>query len=388
MSLPMCAHATCADNHTESDCAQNDYDDGACIWDTTSNPPSCTERCPATDQTTCNQTPGCGHNGVECAPCNLYEYNPGGSGATGCKTCATLSSGNWTWDVNETSHPNDSTFDYDNAEYGQSACPWKCDTDYYKNNDGDACLHCPLKPGDAGYNNDNTQYGIIQTHENLNNISQCDCGQHANLIQMDRPILGQQTSPLDVRYDHLYFCGTCGTAKPADINASPRICDQFIQTHSNPAYGEEFDNNGIRIAYKCPDHATYNDDSEQCVCTSTNGAASADMNCNYSNNTDTPCSCNLTCDESKHLVPGSNFYGCYCDYDYYGNDLNGCTRCPTGTVTYDQTNNIHFQGALVINECKMLHGSNTAYDVQFCTSDGNCMDLIPSNATITQPQLQ
>lgn len=378
--FPLVVNAACTDSNMQNQSSCEDpslY--GVCVWDGS----ACTERCPATDPTTCNATAGCGWDGFSsCAPCNPNEYNPGGSGATGYKTCATQNSVNtWTWSI--TPPTANSVFDSNNAEYGQSSCPWTCDDGYYKNNDGDACLHCPLKPIDTGYNA-STMYAIIQTHENLNNISQCGCGQ-ANLIKMDKPIPGQQTSLLNPQYDHLYFCGTCGTAKPADIHDSPIICD-FGQTRSNPAYGEEFDN-GIRMAYKCPDHATYNDDSQKCVCTSTTGAASADMECDYISNTNTPCSCSLTCDESKHLVPSGNSYGCYCDYDYYG-DANGCTRCPTGTVTYDQTNNIHFQGAQVIHECKMLHGSNTAYDVQFCTSDGNCMDLIPSNATITQPQLQ
>jgi len=383
--LPLSVNAdTCdADNcsacNDQTSCEQNS-NHGVCKWENN----ACTERCPATTEGSCNQTPGCGHNGVECVPCNPNEYNPGGSIATGCKTCATKPDDVWMWDnSNASTHPDYSVFDYDNAEYGQSSCPWKCDDGYYKNNDGDACLHCPLKPSDTDYGNDNTLYAMIQTHENQTNISQCDCGTGIDLIKMKKPIPGQQTSPLNAQYDRLYFCGTCGTAK--SNHTTPEECGNVEQTRSNPAYGEEFDN-GIRMAYKCPDHATYNEASQQCVCTSPTGAASADMECDYLSNTNTPCSCSLTCDESKHLIPSGNSYACHCDYDYYGNAINGCTRCPAGTVTYQLNTGIHYPGATVISECKMLHGSNTAYDVQFCTSDGNCMDLIPSNATIIQPQ--
>lgn len=345
------------------------------------------DQCPANSNNPSGCDAGCRYDADEgeCVFCDHGTYNDG-TFTNGCHVCATqdATTNEWTWSITPpTAH---SIYDNDHATDGQSACPWTCDDGYYKNNAGDACLHCPLKPIDTGYNA-STMYAIIQTHENQNNISQCYCGQNANLIKMDKPIPGQQTSPLNAQYDHLYFCGTCGTAKPAAIDASPIICDKFVQTHSNPAYGEEFDNNSIRMAYKCPDHATYNTDSQKCVCTSTTGAASADMECDYLSNTDTPCSCSLTCDESKHLVPSGNSYVCYCDYDYYG-DANGCTRCPAGTVTYQLNTGIHYPGATVISECKMLHGSNTAYDVQFCTSDGNCMDLIPSNATITQPQSQ
>ncbi len=81
-----------------------------------------------------------------------------------------------------------------------------------------------------------------------------------------------------------------------------------------------------------------------------------------------------SCSDSNASLNGNN---CVCNQNYYGTP-NGidtqCNKCPAGTITNDI-------GATNVSQCKM--SSNT----QFCDSNGNCMNLIPSgaNINITQP---
>lgn len=132
-----------------------------CIWDNN----ECTERCPTTDNS-CQNWHGCylqssAGDGMSsssiCTPCNQGEYN-NTANATTCSSCATCNDPSddtnfdnctaWQWTGIDNSPvggaPANSIFDAANATYGQSSCPWICDSGYYRGGaNNNECIQCP-----------------------------------------------------------------------------------------------------------------------------------------------------------------------------------------------------------------------------------------------------
>lgn len=335
----------------------------------------------------CISYDGCGYDTIlGCQPCSLGYYNNNNSiGQTAaCKSCNPNDGNYWPYNTN-TTHM---VFDPDGDIPERTSCPWKCDTGYYKSNDGTACVACP---------DGNTD---VTDSESQQNISQCSCSDGKHLIYTTFTNSNNETM-------YKYFCGYCydqnidnsvsglvstsggiTTCNCGVINAndnyssSSQMCacpngatfgtdsckcpaDHYMQTVA-----------GVSSCEHCPDHAhspAGSDEKNDCQCTET-GFETANYDTNNILESCTACSDGATYNTQA--------LACECNANYYG-DGQTCTRCPPGTTKpaggyIITTSTGTVDASTSISDCHMSSAT------KFCTGSGNdkkCMQLIPSNAT-------
>lgn len=268
---------------------------------------------------------------------------------------------------------------------GQSECPWKCLTGYYKDNGN--CESCPSGS---------------TSEEGSDGIEDCTCPNNEHILQ--------STSG--------YYCGTCTDSQyygdDADATHTPFSCEcaegagmvscqcPFTSTYNpttnscdckttTPKRTLNPETNIVTCS-ACPEHSQYNANTNTCVC-----ASGAD-NCVCSHNsvynaTTNACECTQTpylsgstangyleCSACPEHATYNN--GCKCIKGYYNSSTDSntvsCTACPAGSTTLDTENTPEGIGAQSKTACKM--NSSTL----FCDSRGqNCMNLIPNGVEIS-----
>ncbi|MBR6838897.1 MAG: hypothetical protein IKM94_05025 [Alphaproteobacteria bacterium] len=316
-------------NYNENQC--NTTGAEVCIWTGS----TCTERCPTSDEEspTCTNWNGCYMDIYECQPCGPGTYN-NTSDATSCTPCSSFS------------YSTGQTFDTTYANtYGLDTCPWVCTNGYFKSitnqsNNQAECLSCP----DASHPK---SYGT----QDITNIGTCTCT-NGTLIKTTESNVDK------------YYCGTCGVGTASsNNNITTCTCPATSnRVHGNQAYRT---NNGP-VECACPDGASWNSQSNKCVCTDTNKTIVLDNETGLY-----VCS---SCSNSNATLYGNV---CKCNAGYYGT-IDGintqCTECPIGTTTTI--------GATQRSECQMNHNTKFCYG-----SDDNkkCMHLIPVGTVISAP---
>ena len=348
-----------------------------------------------------------------CAPCNAGTYN-NGTFTDGCHPCAAQNSDNtWTWSI--TPPTANSIYDVANATTGQSECPWKCDTGYYKSNDGTACVACP----DGNH--------FIEDQNPQQNISQCSCSDGKHLIYTTFTNSNNETM-------YKYFCGYCYDQNADSVGGLVNTDSDGITTCSCGVINANTNNSPSSQMCACPSNATFNSTTNQCECQSgpymtiegglyickscptysSAPAGSDDINdCECDNDHPTRTEENgvlVSCGdcvagaEKVEIGVNSNgpIYACRCKEDYYG-DGTSCTPCPQNSHNPAHTQNAQctcddncygYNATTGCTRCPpgTILDSNDAClmssATKFCTGSGDnkvCMQLIPSDATITQP---
>lgn len=236
-----------------------------CQLDNTANPSGCTsyEGCEYIEANTMAGTP------VSCSACQGSYFNNSLQNSTSCILCSddffttTISDGK-IWDSGDTST-------------GNTECPWKCTTGYYKTND--TCTLCPN--------------GSTTTGPGAENVYDCNCsGTNSGIIEVS----GGQ-----------YRCIVCPSGAHYDNSTHTCVCD--ITGATGITY-----NNNTASGCTCDSHAS--NQNGQCECDDGYATTVTDgvVYC-------TPCG-------TGEITQNGN---CICDERHYGSHADGCTPCPSGT---------------------------------------------------------
>ena len=318
-------------------------------------------------------------NGVECGQCARYEYSPEGDPV--CHPCAAQNSDNtWTWSITPPT-PN-SIFDYDNASNGQSECPWKCANRYYKNNTGDSCTECTPNSSTPDFPNGGAtdisackcNAGYYMGGAGNNECEPCPSNS-ANCQSSGASGLSYDTVTCNNGYvpvianDNTVTCQQC-PPNTAPNNNGQCECQITGAVITPTTYG---------VTCECGYNSQLSSDNTQCVC---------DSNGPYPNTSveDSVVHCTACGNDATYIQvesgpnPSDNVYACRCNADYYGNGQT-CTRCPPGTRKNADVYASNGSPS-TISACAISSAT------KFCTGSGDnkvCMQLIPSDATITQP---
>lgn len=187
---------------------------------------------------------------------------------------------------------------------GQSECPWKCDSNYYKS--GDNCEICPTGATSLA---------------GSNSITDCHCSNWKRLIRNN---------------DGTYICGTC--SQNSKYNSTTYTCDCATGADNN---------------CQCTNNSSYDQTNNKCICNNSNFP-----NSSTDENGVVFCS---ACHQNATYAEGA----CKCNKGYYGNG-NTCTACPYGTTSAvgsidvsncQMTTNTQFCDANGENCMKLLSGA-------------------------------
>lgn len=326
-----------------------------CKWEDN----ACIERCPSNNDGTCVNYNGCYNDEYECQPCDQNYYNNDSTGIiTACSLCATQNNAgtSWIWynDIdpiaaglpyNNQNHISAGVvFDADTMHYGQSSCPWKCQSGYFDAHT--ECFYCPTST---------SGFMSYRASADISHISTCNsCGSDRYIIKKTVIENGEQ--------GYKYYCGTCDlNVTPTETGNGTNVYTCTCPENTNHNSGS-FTTNSTYHECVCPNNATWN--GTQCVCNDPDETIVLDTITNLY-----VCS---SCSDS-HAVLDNGV--CKCDIGYYGttNGLHtSCSKCPTGTITTAI-------GATYRTDCQM--NSST----KFCYGSGNnktCISLLPSGVTI------
>lgn len=306
------------------------------------------------NRSSCLSHGGCFYSLVDgCDACPDDMYNPSQSDCndnaptdTSCRNeclACTNATGGWMSGAQQVAN---SIFDTNNQNEGLEYCAWVCQNGYFDDVAHNECFGCPTST---------SGFMSYRASADISHISTCNsCGSDKYIIKKTVTENGEQ--------GYKYYCGTCGlnvTQTETGNGTNVYTCTCPTTTNHNQ---DLFSTSYTECV--CPTGATWN--GTQCVCNDPDETIVLDTITNLY-----VCS---SCSDS-HAVLDDGV--CKCDIGYYGT-TNGlqtsCSKCPAGTTT-------NAIGATNVSQCQM--SSNT----QFCDSNGNCMNLIPSgaNINITQP---
>ena len=400
----------------------------ACIWDQNNN--QCTERCP-TNNNTCTNWSGCYLDetntfGSSCAPCGHGTYN-NTNGANACTPCSSFSYS--TGQIFDTAYAN---------TYGLSTCPWICDKNYYKSNDGNSCVHCPtgaLSP--AGSDNVNgcicpTDTPHLVYNNGTYSCEQCSCTQPENGsctatynkttrecqttftcnigyydTESDTDSVSCTACPSNSTTDNTgatsiseckcnsgYYRGgtnmneciqcpdnstNCISDSPSGLTAADVECDTNYQ---------RFESDGVVTCEQCPEHSKYNTNTKSCECANgANGTFGINSTCACANNSDYNGNNNeCECTTAPHLNPTYDNNGVLTCSSCADNAIyeNGC-KCKVGYYGDGDTNceqcpnhsTTDDAGSTSISACKCNIGY---YDTESDTDSVSCTKC-PNNST-------
>lgn len=307
-----------------------------------------------TDRTMCNSIGGCYWDDEfsdACEQCGDTSYSaPNDTECTPCDSgLAFTEESHKVYDATIPGHP------------GQSTCPWKCDTGYFRDNAGENCLLCPNGGAVESYHNyyhpnhSTTVPNMQGVAQNINECFQDSNGGVINPCGTGKYLIQTTASATDTQ--PVYFCGICGDngtlvsnnygLQDFQINTCPDCnTSAFVNTY----YGQRGTN--PRVQCDCPDNSTLND-----------GVCTCNAPLHIVQDPDTNQSHCAQCPDNASPSPTNNTQ-CKCNIGFYGDGDSSCARCPNGATTVAT-------GSTELSDCKIKSNAKFCID----TSTSRTLDL-------------